>query len=87
MLSIENQTLINKNISLVDPDTGEKHRTSIRLEEIEWSALKQICRQKGLSLNEFCSAADRDRQRREHSRTSRIRSAILDHYLRQVPRN
>ncbi|MCR9214386.1 MAG: ribbon-helix-helix domain-containing protein [Proteobacteria bacterium] len=87
MLSIEHQTLINKNISLVNPDTGEKHRTSIRLEEIEWSALKEICRQRGMSLNEFCSAADKDMQRREHSRTSRIRTAILDHYFRQVLRN
>ena len=78
-----NQTLINRNISIVDPVSGENHRTSIRLEEIEWSALREICKQENISINEFCCKADRDENRREHSRTSRIRSAILDHFLNQ----
>ena len=78
-----NQTLINRNISIVDPVSGENHRTSIRLEEIEWAALREICNRENISINEFCCKVDRDKNRREHSRTSRIRSAILDHFLNQ----
>ena len=77
----ENQTLVNRNISIVHPESGQSHRTSIRLERIEWSALQEICRQKDISVNEFCCEVDRDERRREHSRTSRIRSAILHHFL------
>ena len=74
------QTLVNRNISVIDPASGQLHRTSIRLEAIEWEALRDICARDNLSINEFCCRADRDERRREHSRTSRIRSAILDHY-------
>lgn len=77
----ESQTLVNRNISVIDPVSGELHRTSIRLEQIEWAALKDICARESISINEFCCRADRDQNRREHSRTSRIRSAILNHYL------
>lgn len=75
------QTLVNRNISVIDPASGELHRTSIRLEQIEWTALKNICTRESISINEFCCRVDRDETRREHSRTSRIRSAILNHYL------
>lgn len=81
MLIQEKQTLVNRNISVIDPNSGANHRTSIRLEQIEWSALQKICDQKQISINEFCCAVDQDTQRNEHSRTSRIRSAILHHYL------
>lgn len=77
----ESQTLVNRNISIIDPSSGQPHRTSIRLERIEWAALKNICARESISINEFCCRADRDANRREHSRTSRIRSAILSHYL------
>jgi len=77
------QTLVNRNISVIDPTSGELHRTSIRLEDIEWKALRSICTRENMSINEFCCKADQDEKRREHSRTSRIRSAILDHYLSQ----
>jgi predicted DNA-binding ribbon-helix-helix protein len=76
-----NQTLVNRNISITNPTTGENHRTSIRLEKIEWTALQRICDQKNISINEFCGFVDQDGRRQEHSRTSRIRSAILHHYL------
>jgi hypothetical protein len=36
-----------------------------------------------MSINEFCCKVDQDKNRREHSRTSRIRSAILEHYLKR----
>ena len=77
------QTLVNRNISVIDPASGQPHRTSIRLEEIEWEALRDICARENMSINEFCCKADSDERRREHSRTSRIRSAILDHYRNQ----
>ncbi|WP_373084570.1 ribbon-helix-helix domain-containing protein [Sneathiella sp.] len=74
------QTLVNRNISIINPASGQSHRTSIRLEEIEWKALNQICAEENISVNEFCCRVDRDGNRKEHSRTSRIRSAILDHF-------
>ncbi|WP_443024200.1 ribbon-helix-helix domain-containing protein [Sneathiella sp.] len=79
------QTLVNRNISITDPVSGRCHRTSIRLERIEWTALQRICEKKDISINDFCCHADRDEKRREHSRTSRIRSAILHHYLDEIP--
>ena len=78
-----NQTLVNRNISIIDPVSGQPHRTSIRLEEIEWTALRDICARENMSINEFCCKVDQDENRREHSRTSRIRSAILEHYLKR----
>ncbi|MAZ03798.1 MAG: hypothetical protein CMN56_11735 [Sneathiella sp.] len=78
-----NQTLVNRNISVIDPVSGQLHRTSIRLEEIEWAALRDICASENMSINEFCCKVDQDKNRREHSRTSRIRSAILEHYLKR----
>ncbi|MDF2365718.1 ribbon-helix-helix domain-containing protein [Sneathiella sp.] len=77
------QSLINRNISVIDPTSGQPHRTSIRLEEIEWEALRDICARENMSINDFCCRADSDERRQEHSRTSRIRSAILDHYRNQ----
>lgn len=77
------QSLVNRNISIIDPVSGQTHRTSIRLEEIEWEALRDICARENMSINDFCCKADSDERRREHSRTSRIRSAILDHYRSQ----
>ncbi|WP_353890925.1 ribbon-helix-helix domain-containing protein [Sneathiella sedimenti] len=77
------QTLVNRNISVIDPISGQPHRTSIRLEKIEWEALRDICARENMSINDFCCKADRDERRCEHSRTSRIRSAILDHYRNQ----
>ncbi|MEX1035474.1 MAG: ribbon-helix-helix domain-containing protein [Sneathiella sp.] len=78
------QTLVNRNISVINPASGQLHRTSIRLEEIEWIALRDICASENISINEFCCKVDQDENRREHSRTSRIRSAILEHYLKRL---
>ncbi|MFB9354005.1 ribbon-helix-helix domain-containing protein [Sneathiella chinensis] len=82
MSKIASQTLINRNITLKNPETGESHRTSIRLEKVEWDALRIICRQTGMTLHQFCMQVERDPARTEHSRTSRIRSAILGYFLR-----
>ncbi|GEM_PF-3058312 len=75
------QSLINGNINIQHPETGEVHRTSIRLEKIEWDAMREICRRKRMSLHKFCSLVDFHPLREEHSRTSRIRCAILQYYI------
>jgi len=77
----ENRTLVNGKTSIIDRASGCNRRTSIRLERIEWSALQEICREKDISINEFCCEVDRDDRRREHSRASRIRSAIFHYFL------
>ncbi len=80
------QTLINGNINILDPDTGKNHRTSIRLEKVEWDALRRICAKNRLSIHAFCSQVDHHPSRKEHSRTSRIRSAVLQYYVNKVIR-
>ena len=65
--------MITKNIRIAG------HRTSVRLERLELTALAEICTEQHISVNEFCERADRDPARMERSRTSRIRMAILAH--------
>lgn len=74
-------SLVNRNITVRDRETSTEIRTSIRLEQIEWEAMKNICVAKGITINEFCCDADMSPARPEHSRTSRIRTAILHHYI------
>ncbi len=78
------QSLINGNINIKNRETGQTHRTSIRLERIEWDAMRRICSRNKISIHAFCSQVDQHPARKEHSRTSRIRSAILQHYLNKV---
>lgn len=77
-------SLVNGNITITDPETGQTHRTSIRLEKIEWDALRKICSKNKMSIHAFCSRADYHPSRKEHSRTSRIRSAVLRQYILRV---
>ncbi len=77
-------SLINSNINIKNPETGELHRTSIRLEKVEWDALRRICGKYKMSIHTFCSKVDQHPDRKEHSRTSRIRSAILQYYVKRV---
>ncbi|SLN32629.1 ribbon-helix-helix domain-containing protein [Oceanibacterium hippocampi] len=74
-------SLINRNITVYEPRSRRKFRTSIRLEEKEWCALEYICQRRDISISEFCREADQDPLRTESSRTSRIRMAILDYYV------
>ncbi|WP_169544498.1 ribbon-helix-helix domain-containing protein [Sneathiella aquimaris] len=78
------QSLINHNISIKDPETGEEHRTSIRLEKIEWDAMRLICSRKKMNINRYCSLVDFHPLREEHSRTSRIRSGILHYFMNRT---
>lgn len=78
------QSLINGNINIQNPETGEVHRTSIRLEKLEWDAMRAICSRKKMSIHRFCSLVDFHPTRQEHSRTSKIRCAILLNYMNRV---
>lgn len=54
------------------------HRTSLRLEPDFLSALEDICFSTGVTATEFVSAAYTDDY--PGSRTSAVRTAILNHY-------
>ena len=66
--------LISRNIRI------DGRRTSIRLEESMWDALKEIGQRQGVSVHAFCEAVDRERG--SLSLTAAIRVAILSHYRR-----
>jgi predicted DNA-binding ribbon-helix-helix protein len=72
-------SLMNGNINIQNPNTGTRHRTSIRMEKLEWDTLRRICATNGITIHDFCSYADAKLNRKEHSRTSRIRCAILQY--------
>ncbi|MBL4907073.1 MAG: ribbon-helix-helix domain-containing protein [Sneathiella sp.] len=78
------QTLINGNLNIQNLDTGKTHRTSIRLEKVEWDALRRICAKNKMSIHAICSHMDQSSNRYEHSRTSRIRCAVLQYYFNRV---
>ncbi len=73
----QEHSLMNGNVSIFDPVTGEKHRTSIRMEKLEWDTMRKICAINKLTIHQFCSFANYNPRRKERSRTSRIRCAIL----------
>lgn len=54
------------------------HRTSVRLEPVMWEALRDIARQRRVSVHDLVTAIDR--QRRESSLTAAIRVYIVNYY-------
>jgi len=64
--------LISRNV------TVNGHRTSIRLEQVTWDALDEICAIEGLGVHEICSMIDS--QRVNSSRTSAVRTFILSYF-------
>jgi predicted DNA-binding ribbon-helix-helix protein len=52
------------------------HRTSVRLEEPLWQALREIAAEDGLTVNEVCSRVHRFR--RDGTFTSALRVYIVD---------
>ncbi len=56
-------------------------RTRMRLEPFAWQILEQLCAAEGISVEEFCTRADRDPARTEGTRTARIRIAILVYFI------
>ncbi len=57
------------------------HRTSVSVEEPFWDGLRDIARQRGLSLNRLVASIDAERKGQNLS--SAIRVAVLAHY-RQI---
>ncbi len=56
-------------------------RTSVKLQPLELRALEKICQAEGLTVGQFCERADKSPARIEHSRSGRIRMAILNYYM------
>ncbi|NBC32455.1 MAG: hypothetical protein GVY13_07240 [Alphaproteobacteria bacterium] len=68
----QNSTLVSHNVTI-----GGR-RTSIRLEEYMWEALKEICARENINIHEFCSRVDE--HRKESALTAAIRVAITAYY-------
>lgn len=56
------------------------HKTSVSLEDAFWQALKEIARDRDMTLTELVAAVDT--VRREGSLSSALRVFVLDHYRR-----
>ena len=54
------------------------HKTSVSLEDAFWRSLKEIARERHVTLSELVAAIDHDRQHGNLS--SAIRLFVLDHY-------
>ena len=57
----------------------EGHRTSVSLEAPFWEALREIARERGMSVNRLIDGIDRDRF---GNLSSAIRVYVLEHYPR-----
>lgn len=71
MTKIRN-SLISKNV------TVNGRRTSLRLEQISWKALEDICQFENLTLHALCSMIEL--QRHGSSRTSAVRAFIVSYF-------
>ena len=61
------------------------HRTSLRLEQSLWDAVDDICRREDLTVHQFFTLIDNQRQ--GNSRTSAVRSFVVDYIRALVPKN
>ncbi len=61
----------------------ERHKTSISIEDIFWSSLKEIARARGLTLSQLVASIDGGRGPATNL-SSAIRVFILDHYRRRL---
>jgi predicted DNA-binding ribbon-helix-helix protein len=60
------------------------HKTSVSLEDAFWRGLKEIARDRGITLSELVGTIDSDRQHGNLS--SAIRLFVLDHYRNATSR-
>lgn len=60
------------------------HKTSVSLEDAFWRGLKDIARERGITLSELVGTIDSDRQHGNLS--SAIRLFVLDHYRNSTSR-
>jgi predicted DNA-binding ribbon-helix-helix protein len=58
------------------------HKTSISLEDIFWTSLKQIARERATTVSEIIGVLDASRERGNLSST--IRVFVLEHYQNSV---
>ena len=65
-------TLICRNV------TVSGRRTSVRLEQVMWDALHELCRREGKTAHAICSAINRER--RESSLTAALRDYIMSYF-------
>lgn len=68
-------TLISKNVTI------RGRRTSLRLEEEIWEALRDVCRREAVNMHELCTLIEDCRGK--SSRTSTVRAFIVT-YLRKA---
>lgn len=66
------ERLVSRNV------TVNGHRTSLRLEIETWDALDEICRLEGLTIHQFCSRIEG--QRNGLGRTSAVRVHIVNYF-------
>lgn len=59
------------------------HKTSVSLEDAFWRGLKDIARERDITLSELVASIDSDRQHGNLS--SAIRLFVLDHYRSALP--
>jgi predicted DNA-binding ribbon-helix-helix protein len=62
----------------------DDHRTSISLEEVFWTALKEIARERGETLKQLIAGINANRQSANLS--SALRIFVLRHYMDQYAR-
>lgn len=66
------ERLVSRNV------TVNGHRTSLRLEVETWDALDEICRLEGITVHQFCSRVEG--QRNGLGRTSAVRVHIVNYF-------
>lgn len=66
------ERLVSRNV------TVNGHRTSLRLEIETWDALDEICRLEGITIHQFCSRIEG--QRNGLGRTSAVRVHIVNYF-------
>ena len=73
------QSLVGKRSAIVDG-----HQTSVSLEQVFWTALKDIAQERGETLQHLISSIDANRQFANLS--SALRVFVLRHYMDQSAR-
>ncbi|MFN3658990.1 MAG: ribbon-helix-helix domain-containing protein [Pseudolabrys sp.] len=58
------------------------HKTSVSLEEVFWLALKDIAKERGVSLSDI--VADINGRRQVANLSSHLRTYVLDYFRRRV---
>jgi predicted DNA-binding ribbon-helix-helix protein len=59
------------------------HKTSVSLEQAFWSSLKDISKERGMTLSDLVSEIDANRQ--QGNLSSAIRLFVLEHFKARAP--